>query len=340
MVKSGDLLIGMDGEFRCYEWSGEDALLNQRVCRLQNFASTMLPRFVLYGINKHLAEIEAHTSFTTVKHISSKQILGIDFPVPPLPEQKRIVAILDEAFEGLAVAAANAEKNLKNARQLFDSYLGAVFAKASHHVPLSEYATDITDGDHSPPPKAPTGVPFITISNIDKQSRMIDFTDTFTVSREYFDGLQTNKRPRKGDVLYTVTGSFGIPVLVHEDRDFCFQRHIGLIRPKPSADPLWISYALLSPQVFLQAAEGSTGTAQKTVSLRVLRQLQVPKWTLEEQKSTSGKLLVFEAQSQRLESTFRVKAKQIAELKQSLLHKAFSGELTSRAAEATLEAAQ
>jgi type I restriction enzyme S subunit len=87
LVQAGDLLIGMDGEFGCYEWRGKLALLNQRVCRLQGFASDLLPRFLFYGVNSHLKAIEDVTGFATVKHLSSKQILGIEFPVPPLREQ-------------------------------------------------------------------------------------------------------------------------------------------------------------------------------------------------------------------------------------------------------------
>ncbi len=129
VVKVGDLLIGMDGEFGCYEWKGEPALLNQRVCRLQGFSSQLVPRFLFYGVNDFLRAIENVTGYATVKHLSSKQILGIEFPVPPLPEQRRIVGILDEAFEGIATAKANAEKNLQNARALFESHLNAVFTQ-------------------------------------------------------------------------------------------------------------------------------------------------------------------------------------------------------------------
>jgi type I restriction enzyme S subunit len=101
IVKKGDFLIGMDGEFRCAEWLGEPSLLNQRVCRLLDFDDRLDRRFLYYGINKFLKDIEDVTSFATVKHISSRQILRIEFPLPPLDEQKRIVAKLDEALGDL-----------------------------------------------------------------------------------------------------------------------------------------------------------------------------------------------------------------------------------------------
>jgi len=131
LVRKGDFLIGMDGEFRCYEWQGADALLNQRVCRLIEFSDALHPRFLFYGINKYLREIEDGTTFTTVKHLSSKTIKSIEFLLPPLDEQKRIVAILDEAFEGLDRAQANAEANLASAEELFESILQDVFRNGS-----------------------------------------------------------------------------------------------------------------------------------------------------------------------------------------------------------------
>jgi type I restriction enzyme S subunit len=247
-----------------------------------------------------------------------------------LSEQKRIVGLLDEAFEEIATATANADKNLENAWALFQSELRVVFADAwqtTKLVKLAELATDITDGDHLPPPKAATGVPFITIGNIVKETREIDFSDTFKVPRAYFDALKLSKKPRKGDVLYTVTGSFGIPVIVREDIEFCFQRHIGLVRPKSDIESAWLYYLLLSPQVFAQASGGATGTAQKTVSLALLRNFVVPCVPPTRQREMVAKLAAVNLESERLASVYKRKIDILKELKKSLLHQAFSGHL-------------
>ncbi len=129
IVKKGDFLIGMDGEFECYEWKGENSLLNQRVCRLEGFDDKLLPKYLFYGINKYLKDIEEVTSYTTVKHIYSRQINDIDFPIPPLEEQKQIVAILDKAFAAIDQAKANIEKNIENAKELFQSKLNDIFSQ-------------------------------------------------------------------------------------------------------------------------------------------------------------------------------------------------------------------
>lgn len=244
-----------------------------------------------------------------------------------LQEQGRIVAILDEAFEGIAAAKANTEKNLQYARELFESYLREMFSGRGDAIRLSLCATHISDGDHSPPPKSPTGVPFITISNIDKQTRRIDFSDTFTVSREYFEALKPHRKPRSGDVLYTVTGSFGIPVLVEDDVKFCFQRHIGLIRPTADVDSRWLTYALLSPQARSQAEAGATGTAQRTVSLRVLREMTVPRLALEKQREVAARIDEISNEVARLQMSFRAKIGALDDLKKSLLRQAFTGAL-------------
>jgi type I restriction enzyme, S subunit len=245
-----------------------------------------------------------------------------------LSEQKQIVGILDEMLEGIAKACSDVERNLQNARALFESHLQSVFTRRPDEVPLSKLASDVTDGDHSPPPKAPTGVSFITISDIVKRTREVDFSNTFTVPAEYFRNLKPNKKPRVGDILYTVTGAtLGIPVLVKEQRDFCFQRHIGLVRPKPDTDSAWLTYALLSPQVFRQATLGSTGAAQKTVSLSVLRGLKVPKLALAEQKCIAARLDSLAAETERLASLYERKLAALEALKKSLLHQAFTGKL-------------
>jgi type I restriction enzyme S subunit len=85
----------MDGEFRCYEWTGPNALLNQRVCRIQDFNfEAVVPRYIFFAVNQHLEKIEQNTGYTTVKHISAKQILDIEIPLPSIPEQKRIVDLM------------------------------------------------------------------------------------------------------------------------------------------------------------------------------------------------------------------------------------------------------
>jgi type I restriction enzyme S subunit len=118
LVNSGDFLIGMDGGFRCYEWLGPKALLNQRVCRIQSFdKSEVVPRFVFFLVNQYLEKIEESTSFTTVKHISVKQVKDIRFPLPPITEQKRIVDVVSsvDAYIDALQHQVDAARTARNA---------------------------------------------------------------------------------------------------------------------------------------------------------------------------------------------------------------------------------
>ena len=331
-VHKGDVLFAMIGTI------GNSTLVTvEPNFAIKNIALFKIPSGQSGAFLKHyldsgwvISKMMKGAKGTTQKFVGLGYLRDFPVNVPPLPEQQRIVGILDEAFAGLATAQANADKNLQNARALFASHLQSVFAHAwrtCELVTLSDLASDITDGDHMPPPKSPTGVPFITIGNIKKDTRIINFSGTFTVPHAYFDGLKTNKKPKLGDVLYTVTGSFGIPVLVRDSLNFCFQRHIGLVRPKPETSSAWLYYLLMSPQVFRQANNGATGTAQKTVSLKILRGFQVPKLPLTRQQSDVVKLDVLFEETQRLESIYQRKLAALDELKKSLLHQAFSGSL-------------
>jgi len=336
MLPVNSVMIALNGQGKT---RGTVALLRTQATCNQSLVSIyprdpgkLLPEFLYANLHGRYQEIRQITgdSGNDRRGLNMGLIESIAIPIAPLPEQKRIVGILDEAFDGIATATANAEKNLQNARALFESHLQSVFEQAWKSCPLvslSELATDIIDGDHLPPPKSVTGIPFITIGNIHKETRRIDFTDTFMVPHEYFNNLKENRKPKKGDVLYTVTGSFGIPVIVEDDRKFCFQRHIGLIRPKSGTRSSWLYYLLLSPQVFNQANEGATGTAQKTVSLKALRGLKVPRASPPQQRSVAATLDALVAETQRLESIYQQKLTALEELKKSLLHQAFSGQL-------------
>ena len=324
----GDILMSVRAPVGPVNFTDQKICIGRGLAAIRS-SETIDSDFLYYQLLSKQDEI-AGTEGAVFASINKAAIEALQVVVPAIEEQRRIVTLLDEAFADIATAKANAEKNLQNARELFESHLDAIVTNAQVNgeiVPLSELATDITDGDHMPPPKVEHGLPFITIGNIDKQTRAIDFSDTFQVPRDYFDGLKANKKPIRGDVLYTVTGSFGIPVLVEDEKEFCFQRHIGLIRPKVDVHSTWLHYLLQSPQVFKQAADGATGTAQKTVSLKVLRNLQVPKILLTQQLTHIETLKSVETECRRLESIYRQKLTALDDLKKSLLHQAFSGHL-------------
>ena len=140
---------------------------------------------------------------------------------------------------------------------------------------LDEICKSISDGDHQPPPKSDSGIHFVTIANITKTNDF-DFSDTMYVPREYYDSLDEKKRPQVGDILYSVVGSFGIPVYIKKERAFVFQRHIAILRPNTEkVIPEFLHYIMMSKDFYMKADVAAVGAAQRTISLASLRNMEV-----------------------------------------------------------------
>ena len=146
-------------------------------------------------------------------------------------------------------------------------------------VRLEDICFVITDGDHQAPPKANDGIPFLVISDI--ITGIIKFDKCRYVPVEYYSNLETYRKPSKGDILFTVTGSYGKSVIVETDKRFCFQRHIGLI--KPILITKYLNIVLCSEYIKKECDAKATGTAQKTVGLESLRNFYIPIPPLSEQ---------------------------------------------------------
>lgn len=132
----------------------------------------------------------------------------------------------------------------------------------------------ISDGDHLPPPKSDSGVPFITIANITGQNKL-SFEDTMFVPDSYYNGLNKNKKAQKGDILYSVVGSFGKPVYIDFDKQMVFQRHIAILRPKRNVNARFIYYTMLNPQFYKLVDKLAIGCSQRTVTLDTLRNIEI-----------------------------------------------------------------
>ncbi len=152
---------------------------------------------------------------------------------------------------------------------------------------LGGIALSITDGDHQPPPQTTTGIPFLVISNV--SSGEASFERLRYVTPEYFASLSEDRKPAVGDLLFTVTGSYGIPIRIETNRDFCFQRHIALLK-FPDLDTNFLKNVLESPFVKKQCDDIATGTAQKTIPLTGLRNILIPLPPFNEQQRILTKI--------------------------------------------------
>mgnify|MGYP000122627524 FL=1 len=247
---------------------------------------------------------KAVMGITLNKAIISKHIIGI----PPKSTQLAIVAELDKLNEMIRLKKQQLEDYDQLAQSIFYEMFGDPVEneKEWEVKKLGEVCIDITDGDHMPPPKASKGIPFITISNINKETRELNFENTFFVSVEYYNNLKDKRKARKGDLIYTVTGSYGIPVTVETNIPFCFQRHIALIRPKQNVlSTKYLCFWVLCENVKSMADRAATGIAQKTVGLNTIRNFMVILPPLPLQQQFAARIEAIEQQKQQVKDKIK-----------------------------------
>lgn len=161
-------------------------------------------------------------------------------------------------------------------------------------VKLEEICSSISDGDHQAPPKVNKGVPFVTISNI-TNTNQLDFSNTMFVPQEYYDKLDLKRKAQEGDILYSVVGSFGIPVYIKETTPFVFQRHIAILRPNvDKIVPEFLYYTMLNRDFYMKADAVAIGAAQRTISLTALRNMDIDIPDIEKQKKIAKILTAYD----------------------------------------------
>lgn len=243
-----------------------------------------------------------------VNNLNSNLVRGVKVAIPPLSEQQHIVEELDLLSSIIEKKKAQLDELDNLAQSLFYEMFGDPITneKGWEVMKLKDACTCITDGDHMPPPKVDKGIPFITISNIDKHFREIDFRETFFVPQSYYDSIKEERKAQKGDVLYTVTGSYGIPIIVNENIKFCFQRHIALFRPNNLLiSSCFLCYWALCKSIKFMADDVATGIAQKTVGLSSLRKFPMIIPPLDLQQQFASKIEAVEHQKELIKQSIK-----------------------------------
>lgn len=285
-------------------------------------------------------------SATTIAIVNKSKMESCAFPLPPLSEQQRIVERIEELFAKLDEAKERLQEAVdsfavRKAAILHKAFTGeltkqwrrenGVSDESWEDVSLDSVCKSIYDGDHMPPPKSETGIPFLVISNVN--TGFISFEKCRFVPEEYYDGLSETRTPEIGDILYTIVGSYGIPVMVDTDKKFCFQRHMALLKPKDIYNRfLWRQ--LQTQSFFEQATSIATGTAQLTVPIKGLRKLIVKCPTLPEQHEIVRLIDDLLARERKAQQAAEQALASIDLMKKSILARAFRGELgTNKASE-------
>lgn len=338
-AEAGDILMSVRAPV------GPVNFATQKICIGRGLAALRVGKSIdkefLYNfLIKHENEIEGNAG-AVFNSINKTQIENIEIPLPPLPEQQRIVSILDEAFAAIERSRNAAVKNLKNAKELFESYLQGVFENgnndwevkclgqlgtitSSKRIYKSEYVKD--------------GVPFYRTKEIKELSNGKPVTLELFISRDRYEQIKKSFGvPQIGDLLMSAVGTIGeIMVIENEDEFYFKDGNIVWFKDFQRLDTNYLKYALTA---FVEKIKSlAIGAAYSALTIEKLNKYEIafPK-TKEDQQTIVRQLDALRAETQKLEAVYQKKIANLDELKKSILQlalspvegKAFSGELKS-----------
>jgi type I restriction enzyme S subunit len=317
---------------------------------------------------------------TGIRNLNGDAYKSIEIPLPPLPDQRRIVGILDEAFDGIATAKANAEKNLQNVRELFHSVLNAAITGeltrewrrahpnmqiasnnlkealtkrrkawkgtgkyAEPQFPVSnrpidilpswtlaspeQLSTQIIDCPHSTPKWTESGLLCLRTTNF--KPGFLDLESMQFVSEETYNERIMRLEPKPGDVLYSREGGIlGIACIIPDGLKVCLGQRMMQFRLDTNvALPEFFTGVLNSSLILSEVKRLTGGAASPHLNIRDIRTFPIPLPPIAEQHEIIKILDAVSAETQRLTSVCQRKLAALDELKKSLLHHAFSGQL-------------
>lgn len=336
----GSVLIALNGQGKT---RGTVALLRTKATCNQSLVSIypkdtkiILPEYIFCYLHSKYDEIRKITgdNGNERRGLNMPLIRNIEIPVPSIKEQQCLVTVLDKVFSDIAKVKENAEQNLKNAKELFESYLQNVFSNKGddwESKELMQVCEQITDGSHFSPKSFEEGkYPYITVRDINND--IIDFNNCKFVSEKDYKLLSKNGcKPNYMDLLFSKDGTVGKVSLVDFEKDFVVLSSLAIIRPKNKIIISSLLKYILKDPSFIKTAIGmKTGVAIRRIILKNLKLIEIsfPK-SIKEQKKIIKKLDSLLVETKKLEVIYQNKINDLEELKKSILHKAFNGELKS-----------
>jgi type I restriction enzyme, S subunit len=342
-VLPGDVLVCEGGEpGRCAVWREEREMYLQKALHRVRPRPGVSPGFIRWWLQYTASSGGLDDMFTgsTIKHLPGRQLARVPIPVPPPDEQQRIADMLDEIDGSRAriqrrieVARARLDRlrdvlrTAACAGELTASWRESDDLRGWEELRLDEVCESIADGDHQAPPKVASGIPFITISAMNDGHLNLDRATRF-VPESYYDALTPTRRPKPGDVLFSVTGSIGIPAIVDTAERFTFQRHIAILRPDESRlETKYLYYVLGTDDVRQQGLGVATGTAQLTIPLGGLRAFRALLPPVDEQREIVKRLEAYLSTVDVLACQVDTAEATLERVSRCVLSKAFRGEL-------------
>lgn len=282
-------------------------------------------KFIYYAINSPYFRKQVYKNVSGSGRVrtSLTKLRDCVIGTPTFSEQKRIVSRLDAAFSHIDELKANAEKQLSEARALFQKSLDkALCNKRWRQYTLNELCIQITDGTHKTPHYTDKGVPFLSVKNV--TSGYIDMNNTRYISEDEHRELIKRCEPEFGDILYTKVGTTGIAKVIDVKKEFSIFVSLALLKIKKElVSNKFLEYVLNSPYVYKQSQKLTSGAANRNYLLNDIKKVELYIPHLSEQQRIVERLDALSAHVRELEENQKKIISECDALKQALLRKVF-----------------
>jgi len=336
LIKNGDILIGMDGDFNIAKWTGIPSILNQRICKLIDAKDPFSLEYLYYYLEVELKKIQARTPSTTVKHLSIKDLRKVNAYCPPLPEQQKIADILSTVDEQISTT----DKIIEMSKELKKGLMQKLFSEGIGHtefkdtkigripmdwevIQLGELCEVITKGTTPTTngfPYLKTGINFVKVESINAFGRFIKEKFAF-VGEDCYKSFKRSQL-KEGDILISIAGALGRTAIVTENiLPANTNQAVGILRLKDKSLNNFIRYFLdsYSLQKFIERI--NVASAQANLNLGHLNKFNIPFPAINEQQKIVAILSEADA---KIEKEQEQKTK-LEQLKKGLMQQLLTG---------------
>jgi type I restriction enzyme, S subunit len=311
----------------------DDGLIVADLVRIR--ASKIDTQYLCYHLNSPITNdfINAQQQGATRPRVKIASVRDLPIYTPPLPEQKRIVAILDQAFKAIDQAQANIERNIKNAEELFQSKLNEVFTEGGEgweEKELGKLGTLTSSKRIFKKEYSTAGVPFYRSKEIKELSHGREISlELYIPNKRYEEIKQKFGVPTEGDILLTAVGTIGEMYIVQPGDRFYFKDgNIMWLKDFKELSPQYLKFALT---YFLEQLKAlARGSAYSALTIEKLKRYVVPVPPINSQQKIISHLEEVKRQSIELQKNYSKKQIELDDLRKSILQRAFAGELIEK----------
>ncbi|MHB8483356.1 MAG: restriction endonuclease subunit S [Nitrospiria bacterium] len=324
LSQNGDIIMGIRATIGNLNWSDGTYCLGRGVAGIRVKEKIADPKYVFFSLKNQAGYLNRLGTGSTFTQIRRNDIEKCPIPLPPLPIQKKISAILEKANQ--------ARRKVQEALRFTDEFLQSAFlqmfgdpvknTKGWEIKSIDELCFKVTDGVHKTPTYLSTGIPFISVNNVSQG--IISLTSAKFISEKDHIALIKRCNPEKGDVLLSKVGTVGVAVVIETEKPFSIFVQLALLKPKKELIySKYLEFILNSKSIRHRILSGLAGATMKYIGIGDIKKIKIPLPPLDAQKQ----FIDIVRQTKALHEKQQKNEQNLEKLFQSLMQKSFKGEL-------------